>query len=173
MTDSTAPPHGSDPARTKTLEWHDPAITAEAAKTMTGLDFLRAIISGELPPPPILSGFNATLAAADEGSVEFRCAPDESHYNPIGTVHGGYVCTMLDSALGCAAQSTLPAGTGYTSLEIKVSYLRPLFADSGQVTVTARVTKPGTRAAFAEGEVRDSDGKLIATATGTLLVFSV
>lgn len=159
--------------RTKTVSWSDPALSAEAAKTMAGLDFLRALVDGTLPPPPILALMNLEAVSAEVGEVTFRCTPDESHYNPIGAVHGGFVCTVLDSVLGCAVQTTLPLGTGYTSLEIKVSYLRALSATSGELTAIGRVTKPGRRAAFAEGEVRDEDGRLIATATGTLLVFPV
>jgi len=173
------PPAAEGPAtaaadtRSKTVSWRDPAISASAATTMAGLDFLHALVDGTIPPPPILALMNLELVAATVGEVTFRCTPDESHYNPIGTVHGGFVCTVLDSVLGCAAQSTLPAGTGYTSLEIKVNYLRPLSSDSGELTAIGRVTKPGSRAAFAEGEVRDGAGKLIATASSTLLVFPV
>jgi uncharacterized protein (TIGR00369 family) len=107
------------------------------------------------------------------GTVTFRCRPDESHYNPIGTVHGGLVCTLLDSALGCATHTTLPAGTGYTSIEIKVNYLRPVTVDSGPLICTGRVTKPGSRVAFAEGEVLDSRGRVVATASGSLLIFAL
>jgi uncharacterized protein (TIGR00369 family) len=159
--------------RTKTVSWSDPALSADAAKTMAGLDFLQALVDGTLPPPPILALMNLEAVSATIGEVTFRCTPDESHYNPIGTVHGGFVCTVLDSVLGCAAQSTLPAGTGYTSLEIKVNYLRALTVDSGELTAIGRVTKPGRRAAFTEGEVRDAEGRLIATASSTLLVFPI
>jgi len=107
----------------------------------------------------------------DEGRVEFRCSPDESHYNPIGRVHGGFVCTVLDSAAGCAVQSTLPAGVGYTSLDLTVSYLRGLHHDSGELLAVGTVVKPGRRVAFAEARVTDAQGRLVATATSTLLVF--
>lgn len=170
MSDESA---GSTPARTKTVTWSDPAISAEAARGMSGLDFMHALVDGTLPPPPILALMNLEAATAETGEVTFYCTPDESHYNPIGTVHGGFVCTVLDSVLGCAVQTTLPAGTGYTSLEIKVNYLRPLSTSSGRLTAIGRVTKPGRRAAFAEGEVRDAEGRLVATASSTLLVFAV
>ncbi|RKR75987.1 PaaI family thioesterase [Frondihabitans australicus] len=159
--------------RQKTVTWHDPRESALAARKMAGLEFMQALLAGELPPPPILSLMNLTAVSAVEGEVVFECTPDESHYNPIGSVHGGFVCTVLDSVLGCAAQTTLPAGQGYTSLEIKVNYLRGLTASSGKLTAVGRVTKPGRRACFAEGEVRDADGKLVATASSTLLVFPV
>jgi uncharacterized protein (TIGR00369 family) len=160
------------PERTKTVTWQDPLVSADAARSLSGLEFMQALISGELPPPPILALMNLTAVSAEVGRVEFRCTPDESHYNPIGMVHGGFVCTVLDSVLGCATQTTLPAGQGYTSLEIKVSYLRALTATSGELTAVGRVTKPGRRAAFTEGEVRDGEGRLVATATSTLLVFA-
>ena len=114
-----------------------------------------------------------TAVAADVGRVTFTADLDESLYNPIGTVHGGLVCTLLDSVIGCAVHTTLPQGQGYTSLEIKVSYLRPVLLTSGPLTAVGTVTKPGSRAAFAEGTVHDRDGKLVATATSTCLVFPV
>ncbi|WP_231994256.1 PaaI family thioesterase [Pseudarthrobacter equi] len=114
---------------------------------------------------------NMTLVHAAQGTATFTCDPDESHYNPIGTVHGGLVCTLLDSALGCAVQTTLPKGLGYTSIEIKVNYLRSVRADSGPLTCVGTVSKAGTRVAFADGTVIDANGKLVATATGSLLVF--
>jgi uncharacterized protein (TIGR00369 family) len=141
--------------------------------TMSGLDYLRAMIAGELPPPPIASLMDMTLVEAEPGTATFVCEPDESHYNPIGTVHGGLVCTLLDSALGCAVQTTLPQGQGYTSIEIKVNYLRPVLAGSGRLTCVATVTKPGNRVAFADGVVTDASGKTVATATGSLLVFPI
>lgn len=161
------------PDRSKTITWDDPLVGADLAKTMSGLEYLHELVAGRIPPPPIVALMSMNLVAAEVGRVTFTCDPDESHYNPIGTVHGGLVCTLLDSVLGCAVQSTLPKGQGYTSLEIKVSYLRPVMADTGRLTAVGVVTKPGSRAAFAEGTVHDSAGKLIATATSTLLVFPV
>ncbi|WP_376784118.1 PaaI family thioesterase [Leifsonia aquatica] len=141
--------------------------------TLSGLDYLRAMIDGVLPPPPIASLMDMTLVDAAPGTATFVCEPGESHYNPIGTVHGGLVCTLLDSVLGCAVQTTLPQGQGYTSIEIKVNYLRPVLADSGPLTCVGTVTKPGNRVAFADGVVTDASGKVVATATGSLLVFPI
>ena len=163
----------TEPQRERTVTWADPLVGAERAKTMDGLEFMRAMIAGEIPPPPITGLMNMTAISADVGTVTFTCEPDESMYNPIGTVHGGLVCTLLDSVLGCATQTTLPAGQGYTSLDITVSYLRPVLASSGPLTAVGRVVKPGSRAAFTEGTVHDANGKLVATATSTLLVFPV
>ncbi|MGK5115327.1 PaaI family thioesterase [Geodermatophilus sp. CPCC 205506] len=129
------------------------------------------MIDGRLPPAPIGGLMAMTAVSVDEGTVEFRCLPDESAYNPIGVVHGGLVCTLLDSVAGCAVHSTLPSGVGYTSLEIEVSCLRPVRNGGGELTAIGRVTKPGRRAAFADGEVRDGDGRLIATVSSTCLVF--
>ncbi|WP_431280425.1 PaaI family thioesterase [Leifsonia poae] len=141
--------------------------------TMSGLDYLQSMIDGELPPPPIASHMRMALTEVGPGTATFVCEPDESHYNPIGTVHGGLVCTLLDSALGCAVQTTLAKGQGYTSIEIKVNYLRPVFASAGPLTCVATVTKPGSRVAFADGVVTDASGKAVATATGSLLVFPI
>jgi uncharacterized protein (TIGR00369 family) len=161
----------SSPVRSRLVEWEDPLIGAAAAKTMSGLEYIQALIDGSVPPPPIVTLLNMSAVSAEVGRVTFTCDPDESVYNPIGTVHGGLVCTLLDSVLGCAVQTTLPKGQAYTSLEIKVNYLRPVMADTGRLTAVGVVTKPGSRAAFAEGTVTDARGKLIATASSTLLVF--
>jgi uncharacterized protein (TIGR00369 family) len=159
--------------RTRTVTWEDPAPGVAVMPTMTGLEYLRSMLQGELPPPPITALMRMTLVSADPGTATFVCEPDESHYNPIGTVHGGFLCTVLDSALGCAVQTTLPQGQGYTSIEINVNYLRPVYAHTGLLTCTATVTKPGNRVAFADGVITDASGKTVATATGSLLVFPI
>lgn len=162
----------ADPTKRETLiKWEDPKAGLAQLPKLDGIDYLRKMAAGELPGAPIASHVNMTLAKVDHGSVTFESRPDESHYNPIGMVHGGLVCTLLDSALGCAVHTTLPAGTGYTSIENKTNYLRPVSADSGPLTCTGRVVKPGRRVAFAEGEVTDVDGKTVATASGSLLIF--
>ncbi len=145
--------------------------SAEVLKGLPGLEAMRAIADGRLPGAPIAALMRMRPVRVEEGTVVFECTPDESHYNPIGMVHGGLVCTLLDSVLGCAVQTTLPQGLGYTSLEIKVSYLAAVHAHSGVLTATGRVTKPGKRVAFAEGEVLDASGRTVASATSTLLVF--
>lgn len=154
-----------------TVTWTDPAEGLAQLPTLDGVDFLKKMASGELPGAPIGAHFGMKLVEVDNGTVTFECNPDESHYNPIGMVHGGLVCTLLDSALGCAAHSTLPAGSGYTSIELKVSYLRPVTSDSGPLRCTGRVVKPGRRVVFSEGEVVDNKGKTVATASSSLLVF--
>jgi len=137
----------------------------------SGLEALRAIGDGVLPPPPIARLFQMYVVSVAEGRVEFSCTVDESAYNPIGVVHGGLVCTLLDTVAGCAVHSTLPRGVGYTSIELKVSYLRSVHVGSGPLTAIGTVVKPGRRVAFAEGEVRDAAGRTVATATSSLLVF--
>ncbi len=160
------------PARSKSVTWHDPLATAAAGAALSGLDYLTAVAEQRLPASPIgaLLGFGITRVS--DGEVEFTCLPDESTYNPIGVVHGGLVCTLLDSVTACAVHSTLPLGVGYTSLDISVSYLRPVTSDTGLLTARGWVTRRGRRAAFAEGEVRSPDGKVVATAKSTCLVFS-
>ena len=140
---------------------------------MAGLDYLQAMIEGVLPPPPISGLIDMKLVAAQPGRVEFTCLPDESSYNPIGSVHGGLVCTLLDSVAGCALQSTLPQGRGYTSVEIKVSYLKPVRPTSGLLTAVGTLVKGGSRVAFTEGNVTEASGGVVATATSTLLVFDL
>jgi uncharacterized protein (TIGR00369 family) len=159
--------------RSKVVSWHDPAPTTARGLAMSGIDYLRAMADGLLPPPPISGLMEFELASVDPGRVVFTCRPDESTYNPIGMVHGGLVCTLLDSVVGCALQSTLPQGKGYTSIEIKVNYLKAVRLTTGMLTATGTVVKSGSRVGFAEGVVTDPDGAVVATATSTLLVFDL
>jgi uncharacterized protein (TIGR00369 family) len=167
------PPLNAAPNRSRIVTWDDPLAGAARIPTMSGLDYLHAMINGTIAPPPIAKLMRFTLTEATPGRAVFECHPDEASYNPIGTIHGGLVCTLLDSAVGCAVQTMLPQGQGYTSIEIKVNYLRPVHSSSGPLHCVGTVTKPGSRVAFAEGVVTDASGKLVATASSTLLVFAV
>lgn len=157
----------------KTITWADTSDALAAMPTMPGIEYLRAMQRGDLPGAPIASAMEMSLLEVEPGTVTFECVPDASHFNPLGTVHGGYACTVLDSALGCAVQTTLPAGIGYTSIEIKINYLRAILPSSGPLRAVGTVTKPGSRVAFADGVLLDNEGKTVATATGSLLVFPI
>lgn len=143
------------------------------ADQMTGLEQLRHAFDPDRPErgPGIGRTLDFTVVSLEEGRVVFGGTPDERVYNPIGTVHGGYAATLLDSAVGCAVHSMLKAGQGYTTLELKVAYHRPMTKDTGPIQAEGRVIQLGRRAAFAEGRLTDAKGRLYATATSTLLVF--
>lgn len=155
--------------RERRITWHDPLLGAGVGRQSSGRDYLQAMLDGVLPPPPIARTLGFALTRIEDGEAWFSCTPDESTYNPIGSVHGGLVCTLLDSALGCAVHTQLPAGVGYTSIEIKINYLRGVNAASGLLTAHGWVTKPGRRVAFVDGDLRDASGRLVATATGSCL----
>ena len=144
-----------------------------ATPALSGLEQLRAIFDPARPDraPGIGKTMGFTAVELEEGRVVFGGHPDESVYNPIGTVHGGYAATLLDSAVGCAVHSKLKAGQAYTTLELKVAYHRAMTKDTGPVRAEGVVVKMGARAAFAEGRLTDLEGRLYATATSTLLVF--
>jgi len=158
-------------SRTRTITWEDPRRLAAAGRDLSGLEFLRKIVAGELPPPPVGSLMNFGIAEISEGRAVFTVEPAEYHYNPIGVAHGGVAATLLDSAMGCAIHSTLPAGAGYTTLEIKVNYLRPVTIATGRVRCEASVIHVGSRTAMAEGRIVDENGKLYAHATTTCILF--
>jgi len=157
--------------RARTATWDDPRRSASAARTMAGRAFLEAIASGELPAPPVMRLLNIGFGELDEGRVVFILEPAEYHYNPIGSVHGGVISTICDSAMGCAVQSTLPAGAGYTSLELKVNFLRAVTVDSGPLRCEGKVIHIGGRVATAEARLTDAEGRLYAHATTTCMVF--
>lgn len=156
--------------RTRTVIWNDPAPPLRASHTMSGIAYLKALQSSEFPPPPIAALIGMTLVEVSEGRVVFSAEPGEYHYNPLGTVHGGIVATLLDSAMGCAVQSLLPAGTGYTTLEIKVNYLRPIISATGTVMCEGTIIHLGGRIATAEARLTDATGKLYAHSTTTCLL---
>jgi len=158
--------------RSRIVNWRDPNAVSERAVRLSGLDYLNAVIAGTLPHPPMAELMNIRFVAAEHGAVSFVCEPDESTYNPMGVVHGGLVCTLLDSATACALHTTLAAGQGITSIEIKVSFMRPVRLSSGVLTATGRVVKAGSRVCFCEGVVRDDRDEIVATATSTLVVLN-
>ena len=160
----------TDTTRTRTFDWDDPAPPLAASQALDGLTYLRGLIGGEFPAPPIARLLDFRIVSADPGEVVFECEPAEYHYNVLGMVHGGVACTLLDTVVGCAAHTTLEAGVGYTSIDITVSYLRPILSSTGLLRARGRVVKPGSRVIFAEGVVEDAAGTAFATATSSLLV---
>jgi len=140
---------------------------------MPGLDFVRAIFAGKLPTPPIMQTIEPFDTTAEPGVITFQSIPGFRHYNPIGSVHGSYAAALLDSAMGMAVHSMLPAGTGYTTLEFKISFIRGMAEDTGPVRSEGRTLRVGRRAATAEGRITDSKGRLLAHATTTCLVFEI
>jgi uncharacterized protein (TIGR00369 family) len=158
--------------RSRTYTWEDPLALRDAGVTMRGLDYLKAVFGGQLPPPPIAATLGFTGAEIEEGRAVFIAEPDEFLYNPIGVVHGGFAMTILDSAMGCAVHSMLAAGEGYTSLETSVNFVRPITFDTGRVRCEGKVIHRGGRIATAEGRlIAESTGKLLAHGTTTCLVF--
>lgn len=155
----------------QTVEWDDPTPGLAALPELDGLEYLRRLAAGDLPGAPFASHTAMLVTEVAPGTVTFECRPDASHYNPLGTVHGGLIATLLDSAVGCATHTTLPAGTGFTSIEIKVNFLRPVSAASGPLTCIGRVTKSGRRVTFAEATATDNQDKVVATASSSLLIF--
>ena len=156
--------------RTRTVTWSDPHALANAAAGLSGLEYLQKIVAGEFPPPPIGVLMDFRIAELSEGSAVFLVTPAEFHYNPIGVVHGGVAATLLDSAMGCAVHSTLPAGAAYTTLEIKVNYIRAMSVETGEVRCEAKAIHVGGRTATAEGRIVDAQGKLYAHGTTTCLI---
>ena len=145
----------------------------EVIASMSGLDFVRAMFDGKLPTPPIMQNVEPFDQTAEKGRVVFHSVPGFRHYNPIGSVHGGYAAILLDSAMGLAVHSLLPVGTGYTTLEFKISFIRGMSKDSGTVRTEGKTLNVGRRAATAEARITDSKGRLIAHATTTCLVFEI
>ena len=157
--------------RTRTITWDDPMIGAQLAKTMSGLEYLQAMIDGKIPLPPITQTLGFRLAEVGEGRAVFTCEPSEFHYNPIGTVHGGLAATLLDSAMGVAVHSLLPQGAGYTTVELKVNLIRPMSSTTGLVRAEAEIVNAGRSIAIAQGRIVDSAGKLYAHSTTTCMIF--
>ncbi|MER6563821.1 PaaI family thioesterase [Streptomyces sp. NPDC001027] len=159
--------------RSRTFEWSDPAASAGAVGEHSGLEFLREMLAGRLPGPPIAAALGFSLEEAEHGRAVFVLEPGEEHYNPIGSVHGGVFATLLDSAAGCAVQTVLPQGTGYTSLDLNVKFLRAITRDTGKVRAIGTVLNSGRRTALAQAELRDSEDRLLAHATSSCMLFPI
>jgi uncharacterized protein (TIGR00369 family) len=145
----------------------------EAMTTLSGLDYMRAIASGEIEQPPFARLLGFGVVEVEEGRALFAVEPGEQHYNPIGVVHGGLAATLLDSATGCAVQTTLPQGVAYTTLELKTNFVRAITRDTGRVLCEAEVVHRGGTIATAEGRLRaESTGKLLAHGTSTCLIIA-
>jgi uncharacterized protein (TIGR00369 family) len=149
----------------RSFDWQDPAATAAAGSALSGLELMRAIIDGSLPPPPIARLVGFSIVEVDLGRAVFAVEPAEWMYNPIGSVHGGVAATLLDSCMGCAVHTTLEAGVGYTTTDLQVRYIRAMSADTGRVLAEGRVVHGGRRTATAEGRLLTEDGTLLAHST--------
>lgn len=159
--------------RTRTFSWTDPALHASLVGRRSGLELLRAMSSGELPAPPIMQLIDFAGLEATDGSVTVYLDPQEFHYNPLGTMHGGVISTLLDTAAACSVHTTLPAGVGYTSLDLNVKFLRPVTVASGRLTGTGAVLQRGRRTALAEARLTDAQGRLVAQAMSSCLLFEI
>lgn len=167
---ANASPAPLEAERTRTVSWEDPMIGATAALGVSGLDYLRAIGAGDIPPPPIALLLGMDRPHVEAGRTVFEMQIGEHLYNPIGSVHGGVLATLLDSALGCAVHSLLPAGVGYATVDLSVTYLRPVTRETGRLRCEAEVIHAGRTVATARAQILDPAERLCATATTTCLI---
>jgi uncharacterized protein (TIGR00369 family) len=148
-------------------------VPRETLRGLPGLELLRGMIDGRFPGPPIAETLDFAVTAIDPGRVVFVGRPSRKHYNPSGTVHGGYAATLLDSAMGCAVHTLLQPGQGYTTLEIKVNYVRPIFDNTGDIRCEGTIINMGKTVATADGKLLDAKGRLLAHGTTTCLIFDI
>ncbi len=163
-------PESTDESRLRTVRGVDPKIVAAPARTLSGMEFLQKLDFGELPPPPIVELLGRRLVALEPSVARFEIDPAEYRYHPIGSVHGGVVTALLDSAMGCAFPTTLPAGVGSTTLELKVGFVRPVLDRSGTLRAEGKVIHAGSTVATAEARLVDPQGSLFAHAMSTILI---
>ena len=157
-------------SRSRTVRWQDPAQFAEPMRKLSGLEFMRAFLTGDLPAPPFMELLGVRVVSVEPGSVAFEFEPAEYMYSPLGNVHGGIVTVLLDTAMGCSFHTTLPAGVGYTTLELKVNFPRSVTAKAGTLRAEGRVVHSGSRVAILDARLTGLQQKLYATATSTVLI---
>jgi uncharacterized protein (TIGR00369 family) len=156
--------------RERRVTWSDPTALAQAGRGLSGRDYLEAMRAGTLPRPPVADLIGFAIDEVDEGRVVMTLTPAEYHYNPIGSVHGGIIATVLDSVMGCAVHSLLKVGQAYSTLEIKVNYLRAVEGRAGPLRAEGRVLHFGRRTALAEATLTDAGGRRYAHATTTCIL---
>jgi uncharacterized protein (TIGR00369 family) len=159
------------PVRERLVRWDDPAAFIASSRGLTGLEALRSVLGSDGPKPPIGSLMNFWLVEVNEGHAVFEGEPGEYHYNPIGTVHGGFALALMDSALGCSVHSALPADVGYTTTDVQVRFIRGMTAATGRVRCEGRTLHVGRTTGIAEARLTDSRGKLLATGTTACAIF--
>lgn len=156
--------------RSHTFTWEDPRAAVRVGSELNGLELMEKIVSGDVPPPPIMVLMNARLVKVSDGRAIFEAQPAEYHFNPMNHIHGGFAATLLDSAMGCAIHTTLSTGVAYTTVEIKINYVRPLSNRVGMVRCEGTAIHVGGRIATAEGRIVDQEGNLYAHGTTTCLI---
>jgi uncharacterized protein (TIGR00369 family) len=159
--------------RERTFDWEDPLIGAKEAVNMSGLDYFEAIGKGSIPVPPILRTLDFKVDSITKGVAVFSFEPQEFHFNPIGTVHGGVISAILDSAMGCSLHTLLPAGTGYTTVELKVNFLKAVTMQSGVLRSIGKVIHAGSRTALVEAQLVDSRDTIFAHSVSTCMIFNL
>lgn len=160
---------GDNDERRRTHRWTDPMLLAAETRGMSGQEFYTAWSGGQLTPP-IAAALAFDIRDFGDGHVEITCEPQEFHYSPYGMVHGGLAATLLDTATGCAIHTRLPSGTGYATLDLHVSYLRPITRDTGPVRGLGEVVSMGSRVAVSEARLVDADDRQLARASSTCLI---
>lgn len=160
--------------RTKTICWDDPQNSKrDAVAAISGLDYLKAIKENRISPPPVANLVGYKLCEVDNGYAAFELNPEECHYNPFATVHGGILSTLLDTAMTSSVLSTLPEGVSCTTIEIKVNFIKPVTADTGILKCEASPLHVGKKIATAEGKLKDKNGLLYAHGVSTCSIFKV
>lgn len=157
-------------SRTRTILWQDPSRFEGPIQKLSGIEFMRAFVAGELPPPPFMQLLGIRIVSVEPSSVAFEFEPAEYMYSPLGNVHGGIVTVLLDTAMGCSFHTTLPAGTGYTTLELKVNFLKSVTSNAGTLRAEGHVIHSGSRVATSDARLVDLKGRLYAHATSTLMI---
>ena len=156
--------------RTRTVTWTDPARARFRSRGLDGYERLLAMQRGELAPPPAVTLLGLRLDEVQPGRTVFSVLADEVHENPMGSMHGGIVATLVDTAMGCAVSTRLPAEAGFTTLELKTNFVRAVTQATGRVFAEGTVVHSGERVAMTEARVHDSNGTLYAHATSTCLI---
>ena len=158
--------------RERTYSWGNPLEGVELSKNLSGFDYLTAIKKGEAPASPLLHTLDFSIGEVEKGSVSFFFEPQEFHYNPNGSVHGGVITSILDSAMGCTLHSLLPKGMVYTTLELKINFLKMVHAKSGVLTASGKMIHLGNSTALVEAELTDESGKKYAYGVSTCMLLN-